>query len=256
MPRTTYLALGDDITAGAGVFHPSLGFVKYVSDYLHAGSFVKQTAVVAKPNWTSKELFQAARLLEPQHWQSARVVTVCVGMTDFSGLSVPRRLTLNGSPFPHSSVLRGFDEFGGYTERLFQMIDDQGIPHVIVTTVFNPFPLYKPSGHFVEAMNHIIRDCALGHGFSVVDVDRRFAGNEARLIQGYGKGAGHNLIGQLVNLTAPALPISRIKDASLIRLPSARYALVAPHRQQSDEFCLTSKAGRAAYHQPANPQRT
>lgn len=99
----------------------------------------------------------------------------------------------------------------------------------MAATLYDPFPAFKPSGRFIEAMNQIIRDRALAYGFSIVDVDKQFAGNETRFIQGYSNGswfdlmsppprpifpneAGHKLIGHLVKQSLQSfLPRGQIR---------------------------------------------
>lgn len=216
MTRNVYLALGDAITAGQGSSHPRLCFVHHVSDFLQTKSLAEKTVVIAQPGLTAKKLFQFASTLRPALWKDARVVTMCLGSADFNRLMKPRRLSLDGNPFPPRTILRKADEFGFHTDQLFRLVHSKEVPYVLVTTLYNPFPHFLPSSRFIEGMNSIIRDCASYYKFPVVDVDKQFVDNEAYLIQGFKTGgiadlmtplrkpilpnnAGHRLIADLIS---------------------------------------------------------
>ncbi len=203
MSRNIYLALGDSITAGMDTSHPTLSFVKHVSEFLKSKSITERTVVIAQPGWTAKRLFQMGSTLPNTLWDNVGIATICIGSSDFSRLLKPRRLSLDGNPFSPRAILQKADEFGYHTDQLFQLVKNKEIPHVLVTTLYNPFPSFMPAGHFIEGINSIIRDCASYYKFSVVDVDKRFTNNEAYFIQGYRTGGIEDL---MTPLRKPILP--------------------------------------------------
>ncbi len=203
MSRNVYLAFGDSITAGQGASQRTLGFVRQVDEFLRSRKWVDECAVVAQPGWTAKMLNQVARTLPAALWDDARVVTLCIGSADFSRLLRPRRLSLNGNPFPPRTVLKKADEFGFYTDQLFRLIQEKAKAHVLVTTLYNPLPSFAPAGEFVAGMNSIITDLAQYYGFSLLQLDREFAHNEAHLIDGYRTG---NALDLMTPLRKPILP--------------------------------------------------
>ncbi|MCL6452674.1 MAG: SGNH/GDSL hydrolase family protein [Alicyclobacillus sp.] len=215
MPRNIYLALGDAITAGQGASHPGLGFVHHVSQFLKSKSLADRSVIVAQPGLTAKQLFHITTTLRPTLWDGVAVATICMGSADFARLLRPRRLRLDGNPFPPRAILKKADEFGYHTDQLFRLVHAKQIPHVLVTTLYNPFPSFAPSGQFIEGMNSILRDCATYYQFELVDIEKGFVDNEAYLIQGYRTGgwmdwmtplnkpilpnnAGHRLIAHLI----------------------------------------------------------
>lgn len=203
MARNIYLALGDTVTAGHGASHPTYGFVRHVSQFVKAKSLVERTVVIAQPSWTAKTLYQAVSTLRPALWKDVGVVTISIGNADFSRLLKPRRLTLDGNPFPPRTILRKADEFGYHTDQLFRLVKEQGIPHVLVTTLYNPFPSFLPACQFIDGMNSIIQECAEHYGFLVTHVDKAFKDNEAYLIKGFRTGGVADL---MTPLRKPLLP--------------------------------------------------
>ncbi|MCL6517283.1 SGNH/GDSL hydrolase family protein [Alicyclobacillus sp.] len=215
MPRDVYLALGDGIPAGLGASHPGLSFVRHVTSFVKERSIARRTVVIAQPGLTVKHLFEVVRTIQPAFWETVRIATLSIGSADLARLLKPRRLTLDGNPFPPRAVIKKADEFGYHTDQLFQLIRERHLPHVLVTTLYNPFPSCPPAVRFVEGMNGIRRDCAAYHHFEIVDLDDAFRDNEAYLIQGYRTGdwpdllqpvnrpmfpnnAGHKLIAHLI----------------------------------------------------------
>lgn len=203
MARNVYLALGDSITAGQGASHSTLSFVRQVSQFVKNKSLVDQIVVVAQPGWTAKTLFQVASTLKSTLWDDVELATISVGNSDFARLLKPRRLTLDGNPFPPRTILRRADEFGYHTDQLFRLIKSKQIPHVFVMTLYNPFPSFVPACQFVEGMNSIIRDCASQYGFPVIHVDKGFIDNEAYFIKGFRSGGVSDL---MTPLRKPILP--------------------------------------------------
>ncbi|GLV14060.1 hypothetical protein Heshes_17440 [Alicyclobacillus hesperidum] len=215
MARDIYLAIGDTVTAGQGASHPRLGFVQHVGNYLRDQSFAQRTIIMALPGLTAKRLFQLVSTPRLNLWDDVNVITVCFGSADLLRLLRPAVRGAHAHARPPRSVLKHADEFGYHTDQLFRLIREKQVPHVLVTTLYNPLPGFAPAREFVEGMNGIICDCASYYKFPVVDLEKGFANNEAYLIDGYRTGsvldlmhplrkpilpnnAGHKLIAHLI----------------------------------------------------------
>lgn len=76
MRRSIYFALGDSVTAGHGATHPSMAFVRHVSDFTRERSLADRTIVVAQNGWTAKDVWKAASFIDKATWDHTNVFTL------------------------------------------------------------------------------------------------------------------------------------------------------------------------------------
>lgn len=194
MSRKLYLALGDSITAGFNASHPGLSFVSHVADFTKRKKLSEQTLVVARNGWTTKDVWNAAQLVSPTVWNNTNVLTLMTGGNDLRQLLRRQYLSFSGAAIPPQLVHRRLEEFRLYMTRLCDFIQNGHIPYVIIATVYNPAPKYPLAVEALEGLNAITREIAQKHKFGVVDVYKKFRGNEAYFIDNYRTGRFEDLI--------------------------------------------------------------
>ncbi|MCF8563817.1 GDSL-type esterase/lipase family protein [Alicyclobacillus tolerans] len=231
MPRHVYLALGDSITAGIGSSHPSLSFVRHLSEFLQKKSIADRTISVAQHGWTAKDLFQVTSTLTSIPWDEVRFTTLSLGSSDLVRLLRPQRFSLSGDPFEPRSVAKKADEFGYHTDKLFRWVKEKEVPEVVTTTLYNPFPVFPIAQQFVEGMNMIIKDCSSYYGFTVVDVQKTFLNREPYLIHGYRTG---NIQDLLYPRSKPVFPnnAGHLEMANLVIRQLEKQSKQAPKTKQ------------------------
>ncbi|GMA62605.1 SGNH/GDSL hydrolase family protein [Alicyclobacillus fastidiosus] len=142
MARNIYLALGDSVTAGLGTTHPSLAFVRLVSDFTRKKELSEKTIVIAKNGWATRDVWNAVtHLISPSVWEQVNVVTLMVGGNDLRKLLRRQYLSISGAPIFPQLVFRQLQGFRFHMDRLCDFISRRNIPHVVVATVYNPVPL-------------------------------------------------------------------------------------------------------------------
>ncbi|QQE78292.1 SGNH/GDSL hydrolase family protein [Alicyclobacillus sp. SO9] len=194
MTPKIYLALGDSITAGHGVTHPSLAFVRHVSDFAQKQLLADRTVVIAKNGWTTKDILTAANRISPGIWQQTSLLTLMSGGNDLRKLLRRQYLSLSGQPISPTSVYKRLQEFGYHMDALCAHIAEQRIPHVIVATVYNPIPNFPLAVRAIDALNGIAREIAEHYDFTVVNVQKKFLTHEAYYIEGYKTGRFEDLM--------------------------------------------------------------
>jgi len=193
MPRTIYLALGDSVTAGHGATHPSMSFVRYVSDYSHEKSLAGRTIVIAKNGWTTADVWTASHMIHKSLWEQTNVLTLMVGGNDLRRLLRRQYLPVFGTPLSPRLVERTLHDFGYHFDLLCNSIRKWNIPHVIVATVYNPTPNFPLAVHAIESLNGITRNIASQCNFEIVDVYKGFLQHEVSYIDGYRMGRYEDL---------------------------------------------------------------
>lgn len=210
--RSVYLALGDSITLGYEATHPAKTFVSQVGNAARKKSIAKRIVVVARNGWTARDLYNAARWIPPDLWDTTNLVTLMVGGNDLRKRYYA--LWLTGDP--DTAIHRGIDEFALYMDRLCEWIYKKRIPHVLVSTVYNPVPNAPIAVRSIEKLNETIRESATKYKFRLVDVYEAFKGKEPKYINRYRSGrledlavpfrrpihpnnAGHRCIAELLN---------------------------------------------------------
>lgn len=194
MTRHIYLALGDSVTAGHGATHPSMAFVRHVTDFTRKRSLAERTVVVAQNGWTSKDVWRASNLISTSTWEQTNVLTLMLGGNDLRRLLRRQYLSITGSSISPSLVNRRLQEFGYHMDLLCGSIQQRSIPHVLVATVYNPVPNFPLAVHAMESLNGIIRDTAEHYKFEIADVYKGFQKNEAYYIEGYRTGRYEDLV--------------------------------------------------------------
>lgn len=196
MKRDVYLALGDSITAGHGATHPRYGFTAYVSRFTRQRNLTTRTMVIAKNGWTSKDILRVCHTLPPELFQQTRVLTLLTGGNDLRKLLRRQYLSFSGSPLTESNVEQQVREYEFYMDRIFHLLVQYPIPHVLVGTVYNPAPNFPIAVGAMTKLRDVTRRIGQRYQVPVVDVYERFDTNEAYLIEGY-------RMGRLEDLSVP-----------------------------------------------------
>lgn len=194
MERNLYLALGDSVTAGHGATHPGMTFVNQVSSYARKSSLVEQTMVVAQNGWTTRDIWQVSRFIQPSIWEQTSLLTIMTGGNDLRGLLRRLYLPLPGPPITLELVNQKLQEFSFHMNLLCESIERQKIPHVLVTTVYNPAPNFPLAVNAMESLNENIKSVVKKYSFHLVDVHKTFRDKEPFYIEGYRTGRFEDLV--------------------------------------------------------------
>lgn len=194
MERNVYLALGDSITAGYGASHPSMTFVRQVSDYVRKKSLAQRTIVMAQNGWTSHDLLRIVCTLGDSVWGATTVITLLTGGNDLRKLLRRQYFSILGSPITPQLVDSQIHAFSIHLNTLCGVIRDHSIPQVILATVYNPVPNSQLAVTAIEGLNDVIRQASERHHFKVVDVHEAFHQHQAYLVQGYRTGRFEDLV--------------------------------------------------------------
>ncbi len=193
MPRNIYLALGDSVTVGHGATHPSLAFVRHVSDHIRKKSLAERTIVVAQNGWTAEDVWRASNMINKSIWDQTNILTLMAGGNDLRKLLRRQYLTMSATPISLQMVNRKLQKFEYHIDLLCRSIQLRGIPHVIVATVYNPVPNFPLAVRAIESLNGIIRKISDNYKFELVDIYEGFQKNEVFYIEGYRTGRYEDL---------------------------------------------------------------
>ncbi|CAM3922368.1 SGNH/GDSL hydrolase family protein [Alicyclobacillus pomorum] len=182
--RTSYLALGDSITCGVGATAPANGFAQGVADALAQSSLCAGWQSIAGPHWTTQNLLRTMRSLDTQVWEQARVVTVLIGGNDLRR----RYYSFLSHPATMQAISRAVDSCGHMLAHVLELVKEQGIPCVVVGTLYNPLPHAHVAVSAVTRLNEQIAWAASRSGCHVVDLYSLFLGHEHEWIAQYRTG--------------------------------------------------------------------
>lgn len=134
--RDLYLALGDSITVGYEATRTERSYVQLVLRTAKQLSLAEQGLIVAQNGWTIRDLLQAVQSMPPAVWQQANLATVLIGGNEFR----KRLFWIVGSPTPKETVNHIMGKIETDLQQLFAFLEQMRVPHVIVSTVYNPAP--------------------------------------------------------------------------------------------------------------------
>lgn len=193
LDRDVYVALGDSVTAGYGATHPSVAFVRHVSNFTQKKRLAKQTVVVAKSGWTSKDVWSAVNRVHSTIWAQTNVLTLMTGGNDLRKLLRRQYLPISGAPITPKDVYQRLREFGSYMDHLCGFLAQHKIPHVVIATVYNPVPNFPLGVQAMDGLHSITQQIATRYKFAIVDVYEAFRSNEVDYIHGYREGRFEDL---------------------------------------------------------------
>jgi lysophospholipase L1-like esterase len=193
MPRNLYLAFGDSVTAGYGATHPSLAFVRQVSDFTQQKGLSKRPIVIARNGWTAKDVWQAAMMVHPNIWEQTNIATIMVGGNDLRKLLRRQYLPIFGGQISPQLIDDRIQAFQFHMDKLCAIIHQFKIPHVVVANIYNPVPNFSLAVDAFEQLNGAIREIAGRYRFALVDVHKTYQNNEADFIEGYRSGRFEDL---------------------------------------------------------------
>ncbi len=189
MSRTSYLALGDSITCGVGATAAANGFAHWVADALAQRSLCAEWQSIAGPYWTTQNLLRAMRSLDMQVWENARVATVLIGGNDLRR----RYYSLLSHPATMQAISRAVDSCAHVFAHVLELVKEQGIPCIVVGTLYNPLPRAHVAVSAITRLNEQIALTASRSGCHVVDLYSLFLGHEHEWIAQYRTGQMQDL---------------------------------------------------------------
>jgi lysophospholipase L1-like esterase len=175
MTRNQYLSLGDSITCGIGATEKERGYGALVADALRERAVCTRAACVAGPTWTAQHLLHAVRAIPEESWQDTYVATILIGGNDLRR----RYYSYLASPTPSREIQRAIESCTHALSSILELIREHGVPHVIVQTLYNPFPRSQCAVTAVRNLNQSICKVAARLGCETVDLYPLFAGREA-----------------------------------------------------------------------------
>jgi lysophospholipase L1-like esterase len=178
LTRNQYLSLGDSITCGIGATEKKLGYSSLVADILRLRAVCATTASVAGPTWTAQHLLRAVRSISEEVWQNTFVATVLIGGSDLRR----RYYSFLSSPAPAREIQRAIDGCSHALSSILEIIRGHGVPHVLVLTLYNPFPHSQCAVSAVCNLNQRIFKVASQFDCQVVDLYPLFLDREAEWI--------------------------------------------------------------------------
>jgi lysophospholipase L1-like esterase len=187
--RTSYLALGDSITCSVGATASANGFAHVVADVLEQRSLCAEWQSIAGPNWTTQNLLRRARSLNIEVWEKARVATLLIGGNDLRR----RYYSILSHPLTMQAISRAVDSCAHAFAAVLELLKEQGIPCVVVGTLYNPLPHAHAAVTAVTRLNEQIALAASRFGGHVVDLYPLFLGREHDWIAQYRTGQMQDL---------------------------------------------------------------
>lgn len=194
--RQYYVALGDSVTAGYGATHPGLGFVRHVETFSQKHKLTRQTILIAKNGWTTKDVWNATQMMDSRIWDDTSVLTLMTGGNDLRKLLRRQYLSISGTPLSPQAVSHQLEQFEYHMEQLCGFLATKKIPHILVATVYNPVPNFALGVHAIEGLNKITQTITSRYRFPLVDVYEGFRSSEAYYIENY-------RFGRLSDLSSP-----------------------------------------------------
>ncbi|PZE20935.1 SGNH/GDSL hydrolase family protein [Paenibacillus xerothermodurans] len=176
-----YAALGDSITYGLNASAADRAYHSRVVSMLAAKGVKAKRTVLARPGWTSADLAEALSV-DPGRLRAASTVSVWIGGVDLIHAGVD---ALQGVGI---SVEARMHQYSRRLAAILQMIRTIGSFDVICCTQYNPYPNSPLAVQGVSMLNQEIQKQAERVGCRIAPVDQWFAGQEARLIDGYRSG--------------------------------------------------------------------
>ncbi len=178
MSRNQYLSLGDSITCGIGATEKDLGYGALVADALRLRAICATAVSVAGPTWTAQHLLRAVRGIPEEDWQNTLVASVLIGGNDLRR----RYYSFLSSPTPAREIQRAIDGCTHALSSILEIIRGHGVPHVVVQTLYNPFPRSQCAVAAIRKLNQSICQVAAQFDCQVVDLYPLFLDREAEWI--------------------------------------------------------------------------
>jgi acyl-CoA thioesterase-1 len=189
-----FTALGDSITAGAGLSSPALAFpaltIRNLSLSMSPVLARGMSEVLAESGWTSRDLFAAVLEQSPAPLAHAGVVSVWIGGNDLAKAAI----TAMGAPpgardkALYATINRALIGYQKNLHRLLEAVRWVSRARLVVFTQYNPFPHTAAAAAAIGGMNAITRTVARRHKALVADAALWFVGHEAQWILGYRRG--------------------------------------------------------------------
>lgn len=194
-------ALGDSVTAGAGLSSPALA---YPALTVRHRVLLRMTPVpgrgmsevLAEPGWTSRDLLAAVVEQSAAPLAHASVVSVWIGGNDIAKAAIAAMGAPPGARDEalYAAIRRALTGYEANLWRLLQVIRKVSRARLVVFTQYNPFPQTAAAVAAIDALNAVTRTAAARHGALIADAALWFAGHEAQWILGYRRGCVEDVL--------------------------------------------------------------
>lgn len=189
MSEAIYVALGDGITCGIGASRPETAYTATTLQQLQASGRVTASTVLGQTSWTVRHLLRACTAAPESLWQNAELVTLLIGGNDLRRHYYGVLNNANSDAVIHQAVKQFTVDLNHLCTYLQPLLPDSRI----LLTQYNPFPHSPLAVRAIGQLNAVITTVARHYGWTVVDLEAPFAGQQPRLIAGYRTGGMEDL---------------------------------------------------------------
>ncbi|SIR44709.1 Lysophospholipase L1 [Paenibacillus sp. RU4T] len=181
METMLYTALGDSITFGENASSFARSYPRLAVASLSSRTRKVVGNVVARPGWTSEDLWRAVKG-NPGISRSG-IVSVWIGGVDMADAALASVATRNPP-----AIQQALSNYRQNLSQILGHLEKTSRARIICFTQYNPFPNSSIAVAGIRALNQTTMEVARRHRVSIAPAHKWFEGRQASLIYGYREG--------------------------------------------------------------------